>query len=112
MKSQRGRFFALAAACGLLLGGCSAPPPHTPVVVSPTGEVYVPEAPPSPMSEVAGAPSSAMDVWVPGYWTYYNTQWVWLPGHWQVPPQSGHTWVAGHWDHTFRAWVWTPGHWE
>ncbi len=111
MRNHILKFVGLALLGGALLTGCSTEPRH-PVVVSPTGEVYVPEAPPAPRSEVAGAPPQTGDVWVPGYWTYSNSQWVWMPGHWQVPPQSGHTWVAGHWDRTSRGWVWTPGHWE
>lgn len=97
-----------------LLAGCESHryTMHRPVVVSPTGQVYVPHAPPPPRHESAGAPMSADDIWTPGYWTYSNSRWVWIPGHWQTPPQSGTTWVAGHWDETSRGWYWTPGHWE
>ncbi len=112
MKRELLKFFGLALlGCGLI-SGCSTPTTHNPVVVSPTGQVYVPEEPPAPKSEAMGAAPAEGEVWAPGYWSYNNSQWVWIPGHWQYPPQSGHTWVTGHWDHTARGWVWFPGHWE
>ncbi len=113
MKRQIGTILGVAILAGTLLNGCrTAPVTHNPVVVSPTGEIYVPERPPSPPNEAPGAPPSVNEVWVPGYWTYHDSQWAWMPGHWTVPPLTSRTWVEGHWDHTLRGWFWTPGHWE
>jgi len=111
--TKRGFFqtWAIAVLGGALLAGCSSPSPR-PVVVTPTGEIYVRENPPSPRTEDIGMAPSSADVWVQGYWSYHDARWVWIPGHWQTPPQQGENWVAGHWDHSVRGWVFTPGHWE
>ncbi len=109
MKQDVWRLLTLAALSGTLLVACET---QHPVVVTPTGRIVVPQAPPSTREETPGKPPAAADVWVPGYWTYSNSRWVWVPGQWQAPPRVGSTWVAGHWDHTSEGWVWTPGHWE
>jgi hypothetical protein len=109
LKRSAAAIFGLALITSM--GGCSTAA-HQAVVVSPTGEIYVPEPPPSPEKEQDGLPPAQQDVWVAGYWTYDNARWAWMPGHWSVPPQTGKAYVAGHWDHTERGWVYTPGHWE
>ncbi len=106
------RFLGLALISSALMAGCSTEPKHPVVVVSPTGEVYVPDTPPQPKRQLAGAPPNPGDVWAPGFWSYHDAQWVWMPGEWRYAPQSGRTWVSGHWDRSDRGWVWTSGHWE
>ena len=108
------KYCLLLAALGIsLLVGCTSNrTARRPVVVTPTGQVFVPEAPPPPREDVKGSPPSTASVWTPGYYTYSNGHWVWLPGRWETPPPTGKTWVAGHWDKTERGWYWTPGHWE
>src|SRR5262245_51750056 len=83
-----------------------------PVVVSPTGDVVVREAPPPVKHEVITTAPSASHVWIPGYWINRQGRYVWMPGHWELRPRSGAAWVPGHWDSTSRGWIWTPGHWE
>lgn len=112
MKRVFFNIYAVAALAGAFATGCSSPAPHRPVVVTPTGEVFVRENPPPARSEAMGGAPDMNEVWVPGYYTYSNSHWVWMPGRWEFPPQSGETWVAGHWDHNARGWVFTPGHWE
>ncbi len=109
MKQDLRKILAMSVLGGALLTACET---HHPVVVTPTGRIVVPEAPPAPRREVAGVPPATSDIWVPGYWTYTNNRWVWVPGSWQNPPRVGATWIAGHWEHTSTGWVWTPGHWE
>jgi hypothetical protein len=108
MKRDWARLLAMTAVGGILITGCAT---HQPVVVTPTGQVVVPEAPPPPKhEEVSTVPAG--QIWVPGYWSYVANRWVWIPGRYQAVPQAGAMWSPGHWDHTSRGWVWTPGHWE
>src|SRR5438045_3858722 len=109
MKRNTMRALTLFGLGGLLLTGC---PSHHPVVVTPTGQVVVTEAPPPVRQEVVSTPPSAGYVWIQGYWTHTNNRWVWTPGRWQARPTTTATWVSGHWDRTVNGWVWTPGHWE
>ncbi len=115
MKRQTLTLLGVGLVGGLLAVGCHtskpAQPTH-PVVVTPSGEIVVPEPPPAPRPENPSPAPAAYDVWIPGYWTWSDRQWVWVPGNWQAPPREGTTWVAGHWEHETRGWVWTPGHWE
>jgi len=85
-----------------------------PVTTTTTRTIIVaPNPPPPPRSEViTGAPAES-DVWVSGFWTFSNSQWVWLPGHWEARPRVGAVWVPGHWDRTpSGTWAWTEGHWD
>lgn len=101
---------ALGVTVALLLAGCETT--HHPVVVTPKGEVVVPDQPPPKREETPGKPPSPAYVWVPGYYTYHGDRWVWIGGRWDAPPREGAVWVPGHWDRTTGGWLWTPGHWE
>jgi hypothetical protein len=92
-----------------LIAGCST---GRPVVVTPSGAVVVPEAPPPPKHEAVGAPPNASQVWVEGYWSYQDGRWAWISGHWETRPTATAAWVPGHWDHTNVGWVWRPGYWQ
>ncbi len=110
MKKQLVKSLGLVLLGSGLLMGCETT--HRSVVVTPTGQVIVPNQPPPPRTEVMGTPPVDSYAWVPGYWTYENSHWLWVSGHWQAPPQPGETWVPGYWHRTVGGWVWTPGHWE
>ena len=92
-----------------LVSGCAT---HRSVVVTPTGQVIVPNEPPTPRYEEMGTAPAGSYTWVPGHWTYQNSRWIWVPGEWAAPPRVGETWVPGYWHRTVGGWVWTPGHWE
>lgn len=72
--------------------------------------VTVRTAPPVARSETRTAAPSSDHVWVPGHYTYRNSQWVWVGGTWTMPPASGATWTEGRYDPQTRSW--TEGHWE
>src|SRR5256885_16853973 len=108
MKRAILRFLAVITAASFFATGCYS---HR-VVATPSGEMVVVEAPPSPRHEVIGIAPSASHVWVQGYWSHRHGRWVWVPGHWELRPRATATWVPGHWDQTSRGWVWTPGHWD
>jgi len=111
MKGEILTLMGMGVLGAMLLVGCAT---HStqPVVVTPTGQVVVPQKPPRPKQETMGPRPGLAYVWAPGYWTYHDTRWVWVPGEWQPPPRAGATWVAGHWDKVPGGWVWTAGHWE
>jgi hypothetical protein len=102
--------FALGIAAILSLAGCETQ--HRPVVVTPAGQVVVPDQPPPNRAETPGKPPGPEYTWVSGYYTYRNGQWIWVSGHWDAPPRIGATWIEGHWHRTTGGWIWTPGHWE
>ena len=116
MKRNILQLFVIGATGGLLTSGCvyshQAAMKNPPLV--PTGAVVVTEAPPAPRHEVVGTAPDTASVWVPGYWSRSNDQWVWIPGHFESRPQPGVVWVPGHWDKSpdGRGWVWTAGRWE
>ena len=109
---------------GSLLVGCASESPQpTAVVVQPPATVQhervvvhepvtVPEAPPSPRSEITTAAPSSQHVWVPGYWSRRYDDWVWRSGHWELRPYPDAQWVPGRWVATSDGWRWSDGHWE
>ena len=78
MKSQV-RNFLLAILGALLFTACHTPA-HPTVMVTPSGEVVVPDQPPRPQRELVGSPPGASYAWVDGYWTHPAESWVWVPG--------------------------------
>jgi len=78
----------------------------------PGAEVIVRQAPPPPRDDVRPPPPAPSQVWVPGYWTWGNNEWVWVFGRWQQPPERMATWVPGQWTQRGDEWVWRGGHWQ
>lgn len=72
--------------------------------------IIVREAPPRPVHEVIIASPGPGNIWVPGHYSWSNSQWAWVAGTWIVPPQPGAYWVEGRWDSQTQSW--TEGHWE
>jgi hypothetical protein len=109
MKREVFKLLAVIGLGGALIMGCST---QKPVVVTPTGQVVVTEAPPAPRREIVGTAPGASYVWVEGYWMHSDNRWVWVPGHWQIRPTATAVWVPGHWNRTINGWIWTPGQWQ
>jgi hypothetical protein len=107
----------LITAGSILLSGCVS---HhhayveTTEPVTTTRTVVVTEEPPPLRTEIEGAAPSEASVWMPGYWSSVNGNWVWVPGHWELRPRVNAVWVPGHWDKNLdgKGWIWTAGHWE
>jgi hypothetical protein len=85
--------------------------PTTPVV-RPAATATVRQAPPPPREEFQDVPPSPGHVWVPGYWTRGNNEWVWASGRWERPPERMATWVPGQWVQRGDTWLWRAGHWQ
>jgi hypothetical protein len=51
-------------------------------------------------------------IWVDGYYTRRNGEYVWVGGHWTTPPRRGEQWVGDRWEHTEKGWRHIPGHWR
>ena len=51
-------------------------------------------------------------VWVAGYWTWNNNQYLWVAGHWQIPPQANSVWVPPHWQPEGGAFRFYEGYWN
>jgi len=79
---------------------------------TPLPEITVQQSPPAPREEMRVPPPSPGQVWVPGYWTWNNSDWVWVQGRVEKPPEHMATWVPGEWTQRGDAWVWRSGHWE
>jgi len=45
---------------------------------TPPPEITVRQPPPPPREEIRVSPPSQSQVWVPGYWTWGNNEWVWV----------------------------------
>jgi len=78
----------------------------------PAPETVVRQSPPPPREEVRITAPSSHHVWVPGYWTWGNSEWVWVYGRWEKPPERMATWVPGQWVQRGDMWAWRQGHWE
>lgn len=72
-------------------GGMSAPPPLPPE-----------EQPPVPQAD---------ELWVPGYWSWQNQDYVWVPGTWVVAPRVGYLWTPPWWGLVGRHYFFHAGHW-
>ena len=79
---------------------------------TPLPEIIVQQPPPPLREERRIAPPSPEQIWVPGYWSWSNNDWVWIQGRVERPPERMATWVPGQWNQRGDAWVWRPGHWE
>ena len=66
----------LAVTLASLLIAGSSEPRHRTVMVAPSGEVVVPDAPPQLKQEPPGPAPNTAWVWQPGYWSYGNGRWV------------------------------------
>ncbi len=113
-KRNVSRVLVLAAVSGFLATGCYSHQAavRERVVPAPTGRVVVSEAPPPARPEIIAPAPTVSHVWLKGYWTFQDGQWVWIPGHWEVRPRTGAVWAPGQWDRTSTGWIWTPGHWD
>ncbi len=78
----------------------------------PAGPIETSVAPPARRAERRPAAHRRGDVWVPGYWSWNNTQYVWVAGRWETPPRGHASWVQPRWSHRGRRWVFTPGRWR
>jgi hypothetical protein len=58
----------------------------------------VTQAPPALQTEVVLAQPGPDYKWVPGFWTWRNSQYQWVAGHWEVPPRSDSVWIAPHYE--------------
>jgi len=113
----------------------SAPPPPAPAVVppgasnttvttqttsapngmpaaAPATTVTTTQAPPAAQAEVVLAQPGPDYKWVPGFWTWRNSQYEWMAGHWEVPPHADSTWMAPHWEPTNGGYRFYEGYWN
>jgi len=129
----------IVSASLLLIAGCdsepeshavSAPPPGAPgsaqtVVVAPgttqpaqavapagASTVVVTQAPPAPQTENPGTQPSSAHVWVPGYWTWQNSQYQWVAGRWAIPPEGNTAWIPPHWEPEGNGYRFYEGYWK
>ena len=70
-----------------------------------------PEIPAALPEKRPAAPSSS-HVWIAGYHTRRNGQWVWVSGRYAVPPRADDVWVPGHWVSHLHGYAWIPGAWR
>lgn len=94
---------AILAAAGFI--GTSMP---ASAQVPPPGTVFVPNAPPAPMTMAMPPRPGGGMVWVGGYWRWTGTRYVWVSGRWT---RHGGAWCAGRWRSSPRGWWWTAGRW-
>lgn len=130
----------LLCACSALglFAGCSstdshlvsAPPPPTPVLtttvatpiivttpeaLTPTGTytaVVVTQVPPTAIVEARVAQPSSRHAWVPGYWTWRDSQYQWMGGHWEIPPFANAAWNAPTWAKEGSSYRFYEGSWK
>ena len=76
---------------GGTLAGTNAPPPLPPE-----------EQPPVPQPD---------ELWMPGYWTWQNQDYVWVPGTWAIAPRVGYLWTPPWWGLVGRQYFFHAGHW-
>jgi hypothetical protein len=65
--------------------------------------------PPVRYEEVPAAPVGY--VWAPGYWEYFQNQYVWRRGHF-VEGRPGYKWVPENWEHRDGGHHFNEGHWD
>jgi len=82
--------------------------PTTPVVST----VVVTQTPPALRQEVVIAQPNPSDVWIPGFWTWRDSQYEWMAGHWELPPSQGAVWVAPRWEQQGNAYRFYEGYWS
>jgi hypothetical protein len=67
-------------------------------------------APPPPREEVIPT-APAGYVWAPGYWDYFQGQYVWRRGHF-IEGSPGYRWVPDNWEHRGDVHHFNAGHWD
>lgn len=128
-QSDRERL-ALLALLGLLIGGASfealsqsAPARRPPTTVQREETVIQREQvivhgpmvriePPPSRTEIVTVVPSPQHVWVPGYWTWRDDDWVWQSGYRESRPRPDALWVPGQWVATADGWLWKDGYWR
>lgn len=68
-------------------------------------------APPRLRVEVPPPAPAPSQVWVPGYWSFANGNYVWVPGAYVAAPQTGARWTPARWVNRDGAWFFEPGRW-
>ena len=83
-------------------------------ITSPVGasSIVVMQAPPAAQQEVPSPRPSTDHVWVPGFWSWKNSQYTWMAGHWEVPPRVGAVWVPPRWQPEGTSWRFYEGYWD
>ena len=71
------------------------------------------QAPPSPRTVVAEQqiPACAGGIWVDGYWSYGNGQYLWVDGH-CVVERVNYVFVHPRWDFYWDIWWFVPGYYR
>lgn len=126
----------------ILFSGCaseeeshvvSAPPPATPVaapqgpttvttqmtsVTGPSGQpapavsTVVVQAPPVHTVDPVLARPSPDYIWVPGHWTWRDSQYEWMTGHWEIPPSTNSIWIQPRWEPESGGYRFYEGYWN
>jgi hypothetical protein len=78
----------------------------------PANTVIVTQAPPALQTEVVLARPSPDHMWVPGYWTWRDSQYEWMAGHWEIPPHSNSVWTAPHYEPENGGYRFYEGSWN
>jgi len=78
----------------------------------PVSTVTVTQAPPTPRSELISAQPTSAHAWVPGNWTWNNSQYQWMAGRWEVPPFANAKWMAPRWESESGAFRFYEGYWN
>jgi hypothetical protein len=102
----------VASSCLTISCARHAGTPALAVSPAPGTEIVVPEAPPRLKHEVIPAPTSADQVWIPGFWMSNQGRWMWVPGRYELRPRPGAEYEFGRWTTTDRGYVYIPGHWR
>ncbi len=98
------RFLLLAAvAC---VAGCGGMPYEEEAQTAP-------EPPPAARGEIAPAPATPGQVWIPGRWVRVAETWQWQPGRY-LQPSGEEIWAPGTWakDDAGTGWIYAPGTWR
>ncbi len=78
----------------------------------PVSTVTVTQAPPTPRIELISAQPTSAHTWVPGNWTWANSQYQWMVGRWEVPPFTNAKWMAPRWETESGAYRFYEGYWN
>jgi len=93
----------------LVLAACAEVPPNE--VLYSDARAVVATTPPPARVEVVPAPPALNWNWVPGHWSWQNSQHVWVAGHW-LEPRPGQVYVQAYWTQEGGRWIYHEGRWQ
>ncbi len=89
----------------------TSPPSQVAMMTAPDAPVMVVAPPPPPRSEVVYGPPGPGYVWIKGYWSWRDGQYVWVAGHYERPPAERREWIEPRWEPRGGSYVFIEGRW-